>query len=246
MSSDFYVGYFPMPTSHRRLLRFVIPIALWICVAVAGLSVYGLRRGGPAVWTTDMRETFTGTLIVEPYPMLVDGDHVHLISDPGKVGSRKRLAPHANKTVELSGFRLQRGGRTLIEIPPDDEAITVIDSATGSTGNATRDTTEVPVIRHGEILDAKCFLGAMRPGDGPAHRQCAVLCIEGGQPPLFGIYDSDDPADEPALLTGALGGPMPDSFLTLVGRPVRLEGRRTMIGNLPVIAIDRLTLVGRE
>ena len=37
----------------------------------------------------------------------------------------------------------------------------------------------------GEICDGKCGTGAMRPGNGLAHRACAMLCLAGGVPPVF-------------------------------------------------------------
>ena len=37
----------------------------------------------------------------------------------------------------------------------------------------------------GEILDSKCWFGAMRPSQGKPHKACASLCIRGGIPPAF-------------------------------------------------------------
>ena len=45
----------------------------------------------------------------------------------------------------------------------------------------------------GEIVDSKCYFGAMRPGFGKTHRACAVRCISGGIPPVLAAtnYEGD-------------------------------------------------------
>lgn len=42
-----------------------------------------------------------------------------------------------------------------------------------------------PVTLDGELVDSKCYLGTMKPGDGKTHKSCAILCLRGGIPPLF-------------------------------------------------------------
>jgi hypothetical protein len=43
----------------------------------------------------------------------------------------------------------------------------------------------------GEIVDSKCYLGIMNPGETNPHRECAALCIRGGIPPLIIAHDAD-------------------------------------------------------
>ena len=38
------------------------------------------------------------------------------------------------------------------------------------------------VTLKGEIIDPKCYLGAMKPGGGKTHKACAMRCIAGGIP----------------------------------------------------------------
>jgi hypothetical protein len=42
---------------------------------------------------------------------------------------------------------------------------------------------------HGEIVDSKCYLGAMKPGGGKTHKACAMRCIAGGIPPMLVTRD---------------------------------------------------------
>jgi hypothetical protein len=37
----------------------------------------------------------------------------------------------------------------------------------------------------GEILDSKCWFGAMQPSDSKVHKACASLCVRGDVPPAF-------------------------------------------------------------
>src|SRR5690349_19376703 len=69
-----------------------------------------------------------------------------------------------------------------------------------------------PVSLRGEIVDSKCFLGAMRPGNGKTHKACAMLCIAGGVPPMFVTRDSAG-REEYYLLAGPDGGPAPSDVV---------------------------------
>jgi hypothetical protein len=60
-----------------------------------------------------------------------------------------------------------------------------------------KNTPTLPVILgksqlNGEILDPKCYLGVMRPGEGKPHRSCAIRCIAGGIPPFFKSRTKED------------------------------------------------------
>src|SRR5260370_8819960 len=46
----------------------------------------------------------------------------------------------------------------------------------------------------GEIVDSKCFLGVMNPGQLTPHRACAIRCISGGVPPVLLVRQKDGPA----------------------------------------------------
>jgi hypothetical protein len=41
------------------------------------------------------------------------------------------------------------------------------------------------VTLRGEIIDPKCYIGAMKPGGGKTHKACAQLCLSGGIPPML-------------------------------------------------------------
>jgi hypothetical protein len=78
-------------------------------------------------------------------------------------------------------------------------------------------------VLKGEIVDSKCYLGAMRPGRGKVHMACAGLCVMGGIAPMFAVYRADGPPDL-MLLAGPDGGPIPEAMLDQISLYVSLEG----------------------
>ncbi len=83
----------------------------------------------------------------------------------------------------------------------------------------------------GEILDSKCFLGAMRPGEGKTHKECAALCIAGGISPMLITRDERGTATY-YLLTNSSGGAMGPEVLPLVADPVEIRGEVEHVGGL--------------
>jgi hypothetical protein len=82
----------------------------------------------------------------------------------------------------------------------------------------------------GEILDSKCWFGAMRPSEGKVHKACAALCIRGGIPPAF---FARGPGQQGALMIMTSGGNAHGrDLLALVADPVRVSGRVLRLGDL--------------
>jgi hypothetical protein len=66
----------------------------------------------------------------------------------------------------------------MIEIVPN--SIAAPPQSANIAAPPTRDLGERILI--GEIVDTKCFLGVMNPGEGKVPRECAALCLSGGIP----------------------------------------------------------------
>jgi len=82
----------------------------------------------------------------------------------------------------------------------------------------------------GEILDTKCWFGAMRPSRGKPHKACAALCIRHGIPPALFARDG---AGRETLLILTDGGARHDAaLLPFVGEPVEITGAARRAGNL--------------
>jgi hypothetical protein len=237
---DVYVGYRAMPAGVRRAVTVIVPVLIIAMLGVMVISAIAMRDPGPAVWNTSAERTWRGRLIMHPYPMLAQqtdgGVRIHLIVGIGKVGVHDRLFGMDGMTLELAGFPLERDDRRMIEIADREEAVKLIGDGSFAP------TVLQPVglgegAYAGEVVDGKCFLGAMKPGDGPAHKACAVLCIEGGLPPMVRTIGSDG---QPLymLLTVEGSTRLPEPVLNMVGEPVVVEGRMVRLGDLLVIDCD--------
>jgi hypothetical protein len=91
----------------------------------------------------------------------------------------------------------------------------------------------------GEIIDPKCFFGAMKPGEGKPHRDCAIRCISGGIPPIFFIKSSTGEVNY-ILLTDEKGESINNKILKFVGSPIELEGKLIKIDEWFVLKVSQI------
>jgi len=237
---DFFVGYLPTTASLSRWLRrwsFATLIAAFaMAVAIASRQ----RDPGDGAWDTEHVVTLNGTIMERPYPMLAlsgDGPNqdVVLLVSTGKFGASNRVRGLHGKQAQVRGYRLQRGNRTLLELSDADDVIKTIGE--GSTPSAIQPLNSIELS--GEIVDPKCFAGAMKPGIGKTHKACAALCLRGGIPPMF-LTEHDS-----YLLVNSSAAPLDGQNLAdaiaYVGQPVTLHGRLAQLGNLPILLVDRIT-----
>ena len=92
------------------------------------------------------------------------------------------------------------------------------------------------VTLRGEIVDSKCYLGAMKPGGGRTHRGCALLCLKGGIPPLF-VSRTGGTSPSIYLLTSESRGPAHEQLLNLAGLPVVVECFAETLDDLAVLRV---------
>jgi hypothetical protein len=91
-------------------------------------------------------------------------------------------------------------------------------------------------VLEGEIVDTKCYLGAMNPGQGKTHLSCAVRCISGGIMPSLVVKGG---GVLPILLIGADGKALDLGVLERVGLPVKIKGKIANFYNWQVLRVDR-------
>lgn len=231
-----YVGYLKTPPAHMRVVRVVVPMLIVVFALVGVLTANAFRDPGPATWNTGQALEWEGRLIHDPYPALITDDGAtHLVVEIGKVSAHDRVDPHAGKRVTLAGYPLERDGRQMIELLEGDGAFVAIGGEAGDVFEPIVGSDAVDVV--GEIVDGKCFLGAMKPGDGKSHKACAVLCIAGGLPPMVHTRGPDG-SPVFALLMVDGDASLPRELWDIVGEPVRIEGTRGRVGDLDVIRCD--------
>lgn len=158
----------------------------------------------------------------------------YLLVAPGKHGAQALAEPFAGRFVSLSASLAHRDGATLLELVPASIRAQAAPADQAVPGDP-RDLG--PQRLKGEIVDSKCFLGVMKPGELKAHRACASLCIRGGIPPVLCVRREDGSARY-WLLVDAAGGAVNQAVLPFVAEPVELEGQGQAWGDLLVLRID--------
>lgn len=256
LRDELYVGYLPMPSAHARVLRWLVPALIWI-VGVAGL-VWARAQSDPgsAVWQDARPESFSGVYLSAPYPMLIldpspsakaEDSRCILLVEEGKHGGRVRSDLNA-KRVRASGFPLRRNGRMLLELAPGDRSLSLVEDSVGATPHTStepafslsslQESSAGEVRVQGEIVDAKCFFGAMKPGDGRTHKACATLCIRGGIPAMLVARDLSG-IETSYLLTTSDGRPLGSEFLGLVADPVEATGELVRCAGINILRVQR-------
>ncbi|MFT5423261.1 MAG: hypothetical protein ACI89L_001035 [Phycisphaerales bacterium] len=240
---EIYVGYLGLPRAHLSFLRIAIPMTLLFLLVVSALIANRAEPAGDAAWDTT-EQAWTGVLQMQPYPVLFtepdeDGHSAWLLVELNKKGAHDRLAGFDGQAVQVTGYRLRREGRSMIELSPDDPATSpdeaVVPIQTFAPMADPPAQVELGVVTlSGEIVDGKCFLGAMRPGEGVTHKACATLCIRGGLPPMLATRNPDGSI---RMLLLSIDGEvaLPEPMLPRVAEPVQVTGLLTRYGSLEIL-----------
>ncbi len=227
-SGDLYVSYLPVPSRDRRFLRYFVPATLWMMCVASFLWARAQHSPGTGVWDDATPLKLSGTLVTAPYPMLIThttggGHEVVLLVEMGKHGARKSHSLNGQR-VTVSGWPLHRDGRRMVELEPGDDAITADPSAAASPPPPPAlPGAFSPITLRGEIVDSKCYYGAMKPGEGKTHKECATLCIRGGIPPML-VARAADGSLLYVLLTNVAGEPLDAEAHRFIGDYVEISG----------------------
>lgn len=234
---DFYIGYLPhAPRRLGRLIRNVCIALLGVAVLVASALVFGLQKLPLSVFEFGQVQEFEGYIQAKPYPTLLvkNGDSLaqYLLVAEGKHGAD--VIGFDGKNVKLKGTRIYRDGLTMIEVVAGS-----LQSVGAATANIpTSDLGQFTLV--GEIVDSKCYLGVMNPGETKVHRECAVRCISGGVPPM--LIARNAAGNEVALqLISASGAPVNAEVLDIVAEPVEITGQVVRTGEQLLLKADPKT-----
>ena len=240
---EFYVGYLPKaPRSFAARTRLGVVIIFIAAVSVGLLLINAQSRFDPSVFEFGTVTEHTGVIREAPYPVLEvarpgrsAGDRTvstYYLTVFGKKGAAAQVDGFDGKTVQLRGTLIYRDDKTMIEI--EDGSIQAVDTP------AVPQLLETDLGAHtlvGEIVDSKCFLGVMKPGNLKPHRSCAVRCISGGVPPVLLVRDREGMATY-YLLVSEDGKPVNRQVLDLVAEPVEVTGRVSRRGDLLILSAD--------
>lgn len=235
---EFYIGYLPQaPHAQGRRMRVVIVLSLGVVALVALWLVFGLQKLPLSVFEFGQVRDFAGIIQARPYPTLLvrDGNTLaqYLLVAEGKHGAD--VASFDGKNVTLKGTRIARDGMTMIEVVNDS-----VQAAPTAAGSALPTENLGTFALVGEIVDSKCYLGVMNPGNTKPHRECAALCIRGGIPPMFVARDAA--GNKIALqLVSASGASVNEDVLEMVAEPVSITGQVVRNGDQLLLKADPKT-----
>ena len=241
-SAPFFIGWESKPVP--RFMLGITVTAILVATAIAGLLAANQSLIGPATWDFAITE-HSGILLSHPAPMLLEktsggGHALRFLVKPEKFGfAREELDRYHLKPVTLQASLLENGPRSMLEVtlgsiafieePVPAEAPPQLPKQPGS------------LTLRGEIIDSKCYLGAMNPGERKTHRACAIHCLRGGIPAAFLARDLAG-REAVLLLTDLAGAPLGPTLLDFVAEPVEATGTLSYAGDLPVFAIDLTNL----
>jgi len=241
-SGSFYVGYLKTPL---RLIRFLAFVSILVVLLADGLALvlYRLQADRPSGrWGENGEIAISGTLVARPYPMVMvaaSADRparVALLVSVGKVGAPATARDLDGKAVTVYGYPLLRDDLTVLQLSRD-----LNDAAANEAPRA------IPVVElgvrtlTGQIEDAKCFFGAMNPGEGKVHKACASLCLLGGIPPLFITRDAQGHITY-RILADEDGGPISDLAADRASEVLTLTGKLSRLGAIEVFAVPQAAL----
>ena len=235
-----FIGWAETPAADRRFfLR--AGLALTTAVGVLGFSVAAVQKPpGKGRWDPDAVREWRGIAGAEPYAMLRTNDlggggpRTALLSCLGKCGVAARLGALAGQAVVVKGSLIQRGQHAMIAVDEERDWIRRDDGARLDAALSFPPGQPLGgVSLVGEILDSKCWFGAMRPSSGKVHKACAALCIRGGIPPAFFARGSGGQGTLMIMTSG--GRAYGNALLGLVADPVRVSGSVQRVGDLLVL-----------
>lgn len=236
---EFFIGWEgKAPPETGKYLKGMTILGLCI-VAVVAAVVPWLQQGvaEDAAFDYGNHQEFSGVLVKDPVPMLVgDDDVVRFLVNPFKHGFEPDLAEKFHlQSVTMKGTLISREDQEMIEAIPE-----TVEAKQGG-AVASHPLGEVSelgeVTLRGEIVDSKCYLGVMNPGNLKTHRACAINCIQGGIPPVLLVRDREGQASY-FLLVGEDGEAVNEEILPLVAEPVSVTGSLKVQGDQRVLYAD--------
>jgi len=237
-SDSFYVGYNArMPATFARRVRGAAAALLALAVLLPLLLIAAQGRFSSGAFEFDRTRVLEGRLAEFPYPALdVDADGAppasYWLVGPGKHGAAALVRGLDGRRVRVRGSLIERDGEKMLQLVPGEIEIVGAPAATKPSSIVRIRT--VTVV--GELVDSKCHLGVMKPGEGPTHRDCAVRCLLGRIPPMFVPHDRPDLGRIALVSDAAQPFANPEGF---AGRRVSIRGEILRRGAQKFLAVAR-------
>jgi len=228
-ADEFYIGYEGhMPCGMARRVLSVVGLFACGSAAVVALWLGTQHRLAASRFEFGTVTQVTGVLGHAPYPSVASGGRLVWLVGPGKFGADRMLAGTPDGPIVVAGSAIQRGNVRMLEVAgvtADAERRFGVPPRNAGSASPPR-----TVTLRGEIVDSKCFLGVMNPGEGTVHRDCARRCLSGGIPPMLLVRDGGG-REALVVLVSENGLPIARGVAPIAGRPVTVTGRLVRNGD---------------
>lgn len=115
-------------------------------------------------------------------------------------------------------------GKTLLQINKDEHPLIKYENKEADKEWQPQQKNLGQVLVKGEIIDPKCYFGVMKPGEGKAHRDCAIRCILGGINPVMMIRNAQNERNY-FLMLGPNGEKVNIAVQDFVAEPVSIQAQ---------------------
>jgi hypothetical protein len=244
---EFYIGWESKAAPGiGKTVRKAVVVVLALALLAPVVLAISQRLIGASVFEWGNHKSFSGILQTTPYPHLLvprpgnangfPRSSAYYLVAPWKFGLEPAtIAPLDGKSVTLKGTLIYRGNQTMIEVLPGSiQATNIAAAALPQTVALGKQTLA------GQIVDSKCFLGVMNPGQLTPHRACAIRCISGGVPPVLLVRQKDGSAVY-LLLVSADRKPVNNQVLNMVAEPLEITGDVERQGELLILRANPAT-----
>ncbi len=238
--NDLFVGWAAPSKATRRGFIAGAAVTIGGLGALAGALALNHRAPGDGAWNQNDVHDYQGWLVRAPYPALRTRDaagapRTIFLATSGK--NAVALPVGLAGAVRVRGSLIARDAHAMLATDAKADWIAPARfDADGLTHWPEEDLGEV--LRAGEILDAKCWFGAMRPGFGKTHKSCAALCARGGLPLAFCEIGSCGDAVEAPLFLNEAGRPHGRAILPYVADPILARGRLVRVGDVMQMRVN--------
>ena len=202
---EFYIGWQDEMPKHNAsfLKKVLIPVFILIPI-MAFAFVFFQKPFNDFKFEFGNITTITGTYYEHPLPMVIvnKGSLPESLSQDvvlvgygkfGAYGIIKDIEAEKGrlngKQVELAGTLIHGDGKVMMELTEKKASLKQI--LTTPVLIPSTNMNKKDVTLSGEIIDPKCYFGAMKPGEGKIHKSCAIRCISGGTPPILKTKNND-------------------------------------------------------
>jgi hypothetical protein len=214
----FYIGYLPLPRRLRGFLIGLVGVLLLADIAIAWAALVAQPAHPSGAWGQEGEVAYRGVFQIRPYPLLRQADKTILLVGVDKHGAPPGLDSLDGALVEAKGYPILRGDLTVLQL--DAVPARVEGEAPALPPLAPSRDARLA----GELVDTKCYAGAMNPGEGKVHKECGALCMLGGIPPLF-VMRGAGPDPAWYIVADPQGGPLGKESASFIGDSLELSGR---------------------